>query len=63
MPSGSFGRTGFAGTSIWADPGSGLVSVLLTNATHLDVPQGSGALRALRPRFHNVLLALVSASR
>jgi len=28
---GSFGHTGFTGTSIWIDPGKGLVVVLLTN--------------------------------
>lgn len=31
---GSFGHTGFTGTSVWVDPSQKLVSVFLTNAVH-----------------------------
>jgi CubicO group peptidase (beta-lactamase class C family) len=35
FPIGSFGHTGFTGTSLWLDPGSDTYVVLLTNAIHL----------------------------
>ena len=35
FPIGSFGHTGFTGTSIWMDPGSDTYVVLLTNVIHL----------------------------
>jgi CubicO group peptidase (beta-lactamase class C family) len=35
FPTGSFGHTGFTGTSLWMDPGSGTYVILLTNAIHL----------------------------
>jgi CubicO group peptidase (beta-lactamase class C family) len=34
FPIGSFGHTGFTGTSIWVDPGSDTYVVLLTNSIH-----------------------------
>jgi CubicO group peptidase (beta-lactamase class C family) len=34
MSRGSFGHTGFTGTSIWIDPGSELFIILLTNRVH-----------------------------
>lgn len=53
---GSFGHTGFTGTSLWIDPVRGLVIVLLTNANHPDVPAGEGFAR-LRARVHNLVAA------
>jgi CubicO group peptidase (beta-lactamase class C family) len=35
FPIGSFGHTGFTGTSVWIDPGSDTYVVLLTNVIHL----------------------------
>lgn len=35
FPIGSFGHTGFTGTSLWIDPGSDSYVVLFTNAIHL----------------------------
>ncbi|MGE2725931.1 serine hydrolase domain-containing protein [Mycolicibacterium pulveris] len=35
FPIGSFGHTGFTGTSLWIDPGSNTYVVLFTNAIHL----------------------------
>jgi len=35
FPIGSFGHTGFTGTSIWLDPGSDSYVVLLTNSIHI----------------------------
>ena len=34
FPIGSFGHTGFTGTSVWIDPGSDTYVVLLTNSIH-----------------------------
>lgn len=55
---GTFGHTGFTGTSAWADPTNGLVAVLLTNATHPSVDLAGGIDR-LRARFSNVVAASV----
>ena len=35
LPVGSFGHTGFTGTSLWIDPTTDTYIVLLTNAVHL----------------------------
>jgi uncharacterized protein YbbC (DUF1343 family)/CubicO group peptidase (beta-lactamase class C family) len=49
FPIGSFGHTGFTGTSIWIDPASESYVILLTNAVH---PRGhSSAIVQLRARI------------
>ncbi|MGI8692999.1 MAG: serine hydrolase domain-containing protein [Geodermatophilaceae bacterium] len=55
----AFGHTGFTGTSIWCDPDTELVAVLLTNATHpvVDLSKGMDRLRA---RFYNAVAACVT---
>ena len=45
FPVGSFGATGFTGTSLWLDPGSDTYVILLANAIHL---RGSPPISALR---------------
>jgi len=45
FPIGSFGHTGFTGTTLWMDPGSNTYVVLLTNAVH---PRGHGSVSVLR---------------
>jgi SSS family transporter len=45
FPIGSFGHTGFTGTSLWMDPGSDTYVVLLANAIH---PRGDPPITALR---------------
>ncbi|WP_419803852.1 sodium:solute symporter family transporter [Terriglobus sp.] len=45
FPVGSFGHTGFTGTSLWMDPRSDTYVVLLANAIH---PRGRPAISALR---------------
>lgn len=52
---GSFGHTGFTGTSLWNDPTSGLTVALLTNRVHFG--RESDAIIRLRPRFHNAIAA------
>jgi CubicO group peptidase (beta-lactamase class C family) len=45
FPIGSFGATGFTGTSVWMDPGSDTYVILLSNAIHL---RGSQPISKLR---------------
>jgi len=45
FPIGSFGHTGFTGTSLWMDPGSDTYVVLLANAIH---PRGNPPISNLR---------------
>ncbi|MGC2646694.1 MAG: serine hydrolase domain-containing protein, partial [Candidatus Sulfotelmatobacter sp.] len=45
LPIGSYGHTGFTGTSIWIDPTTQTYIILLTNAVH---PRGKGNAIALR---------------
>ena len=45
FPIGSFGHTGFTGTSLWLDPGSDTYVVLLSNAVHT---RGSAPISPLR---------------
>lgn len=47
LPVGSFGHTGFTGTSLWIDPTTRTYIVLLTNAVH---PRGKGSAVALRAK-------------
>jgi SSS family transporter len=45
FPIGSFGHTGFTGTSLWIDPQSNTFVILLANAVH---PRGNPPISALR---------------
>ena len=45
FPIGSFGHTGFTGTSLWMDPGSDTYVILLANAIH---PRGNPPISPLR---------------
>jgi SSS family transporter len=45
FPIGSFGHTGFTGTSLWMDPGSDSYVILLANAIH---PRGNPPISPLR---------------
>ena len=42
LPVGSFGHTGFTGTSLWIDPVTNTYIILLTNAVH---PNGKGSVK------------------
>jgi uncharacterized protein YbbC (DUF1343 family)/CubicO group peptidase (beta-lactamase class C family) len=46
FPVGSFGHTGFTGTSLWIDPSTNTYGVLLTNAVHPHLGKGVVGLRA-----------------
>ncbi len=51
LPIGSFGHTGFTGTSLWLDPASGMFVVFLSNRVH---PDGKGDVTPLRARVATV---------
>ena len=53
MPDPAFGHTGFTGTSLWLDPDSGRVAVLLTNRIHPQVRDVD--FNAVRRRFHELV--------
>ncbi|HEV2426435.1 MAG TPA: exo-beta-N-acetylmuramidase NamZ domain-containing protein [Terriglobia bacterium] len=51
---GSYGHTGFTGTSIWVDPFSRTYVILLTSAVH---PEGMGNVIALRSEIADIAAA------
>jgi uncharacterized protein YbbC (DUF1343 family)/CubicO group peptidase (beta-lactamase class C family) len=57
FPVGSFGHTGFTGTSIWIDPASQTFVVFLSNRVH---PNGKGDVGPLRARVANIAAAAVT---
>src|SRR2546423_2797484 len=57
FPVGSFGHTGFTGTSIWIDPASETFVVFLSNRVH---PDGKGDVSALRARVANIAASAVT---
>jgi uncharacterized protein YbbC (DUF1343 family)/CubicO group peptidase (beta-lactamase class C family) len=57
FPLGSFGHTGFTGTSIWIDPASEMFVVFLSNRVH---PDGKGDVAALRGRVSSIVAASVT---
>jgi uncharacterized protein YbbC (DUF1343 family) len=54
FPVGSFGHTGFTGTSVWIDPTTQSYIILLTNAVH---PRGKGNAIALRSKVATAVAA------
>ena len=59
FPPGSFGHTGFTGTSIWIDPGTETVVVFLSNRVH---PDGAGDVVRLRGLVATLAAAAVGAA-
>jgi len=53
LPVGSFGHTGFTGTSLWIDPTTDTYIILLTNAVH---PIGEGSVISLRTRLASAVV-------
>ncbi|MBM3887458.1 serine hydrolase [Candidatus Dependentiae bacterium] len=52
----SFGHTGFTGTSVWIDPGTQTVVVLLCNSLH---PSGKGNINVLRKKIGTLAAKMV----
>ena len=57
LPVGSFGHTGFTGTSVWIDPTTQAYIILLTNAVH---PRGKGNAIALRSKVATEVAAALT---
>src|SRR5688500_17149055 len=51
LPLGSFGHTGFTGTSLWIDPATKMFVVFLSNRNH---PDGKGDVTPLRARVATI---------
>ncbi|HKP11814.1 MAG TPA: exo-beta-N-acetylmuramidase NamZ domain-containing protein, partial [Blastocatellia bacterium] len=58
FPVGTFGHTGFTGTSLWLDPASETFVVLLTNRVH---PTGHGDVTRLRSFVASIVAASITA--
>src|SRR5207302_7765743 len=56
LPVGSFGHTGFTGTSLWIDPTTQTYIILLTNAVH---PRGRGSAISLRAKVATAVAAAI----
>lgn len=56
FPVGSFGHTGFTGTSVWIDPETETLVVLFTSRVH---PRGRGNVVGLRSRVASVVAAAI----
>jgi uncharacterized protein YbbC (DUF1343 family)/CubicO group peptidase (beta-lactamase class C family) len=57
FPIGSYGHTGFTGTSLWIDPSSGGYVIFLSNRLH---PDGTGDVTPLRGKVATVAAAAIS---
>ena len=60
FPIGSYGHTGFTGTSMWIDPASKTYVILLTNSVH---PQGNKNLNPLRAKVATIVAAAVGVDK
>ncbi|MGA9529964.1 MAG: serine hydrolase [Terriglobales bacterium] len=62
FPVGSFGHTGFTGTSLWIDPATKTYIVLLSNAVHMNTIPGheKGSAVALRSKVATAIAAALA---
>jgi uncharacterized protein YbbC (DUF1343 family)/CubicO group peptidase (beta-lactamase class C family) len=62
LPVGSYGHTGFTGTSLWIDPTTKTYIVLMTNAVHMNVvpPKQKGNAIALRTEIATAVAAALA---
>ena len=58
FPLGSFGHTGWTGTSLWIDPTTNLFVVFMSNRNH---PDGKGDVTPLRARVATVVASALTA--
>jgi len=57
FPEGSFGHTGYTGTSLWIDPRSKTFLIILTNRLY---PDGKGQVKSMRARTAAAVAAVVN---
>jgi uncharacterized protein YbbC (DUF1343 family)/CubicO group peptidase (beta-lactamase class C family) len=62
LPVGSFGHTGFTGTSLWIDPATKTYIVLMTNAVHMNAIPGheKGSAVSLRTKVATAVAAALA---
>src|SRR6266853_2323650 len=60
FPLGSFGHTGFTGTSLWIDPASEMFVIFLSNRVH---PDGKGDVGPLRGRVATIAAGSITDQR
>ena len=58
LPLGSFGHTGFTGTSIWIDPATRVFVIFLSNRVH---PDGKGDVTPLRARVATIVASSLTS--
>ncbi len=58
LPQGSFGHTGFTGTSIWIDPATRVFVIFLSNRVH---PEGKGDVTPLRARVATIVASSLTS--
>ncbi len=54
---GSFGHTGFTGTSFWMDPDRSLGIIMLTNRVHISYRGNIAEMKSFRMKAHNILFS------
>ncbi|HKP35611.1 MAG TPA: exo-beta-N-acetylmuramidase NamZ domain-containing protein [Pyrinomonadaceae bacterium] len=59
FPLGSFGHTGFTGTSLWLDPATDTFVVFLSNRVH---PNGKGDVASLRGRVASIVAGAITST-
>lgn len=57
LPVGSFGHTGFTGTSLWLDPATNTYIVFLSNRVH---PDGTGDVTPLRAKVASIVASTLT---
>src|SRR3982074_2006150 len=57
FPPGSFGHTGFTGTSMWIDPATDSFVIFLSNRVH---PDGKGDVGPLRGRVASIVASSIT---
>lgn len=62
FPIGSFGHTGFTGTSIWIDPSTKTYVILLANSVHPEIRPGVTVMTGLRAKVATIVAASVGIS-
>jgi uncharacterized protein YbbC (DUF1343 family)/CubicO group peptidase (beta-lactamase class C family) len=62
LPVGSFGHTGYTGTSLWIDPATKTYIILLTNAVHMNTVPGNekGSAVSLRTKVATAVAAALA---
>jgi uncharacterized protein YbbC (DUF1343 family)/CubicO group peptidase (beta-lactamase class C family) len=58
LPLGSFGHTGFTGTSVWVDPATGVFVIFLSNRLH---PDGKGDVTPLRAKVATIVASSLTS--